>query len=262
MLAALLFFCAVGGVAGLAAGLFGIGGGVIIVPALASALAFKGVDEALIMHLAIGTSLAIIVVTGASSAFGHWKKGAVSRDLLVLMLPGLICGAVLGGLVADHLDGRQLERFFGVFMLLLAAHMLLSKRVSEKAHVSGRPAMFAAGTTIGTFSALFGVGGGVLSVPWLARNGAGLTHAIGTSAACGLPIALVGALTFMMTGLGHAGLPEGSLGYLYWPAFAGVAMFSVPAARCGAKLAHYLSPERLRTLFALVMVVVGITLVL
>ncbi|WP_255304400.1 sulfite exporter TauE/SafE family protein [Cobetia sp. 5-25-4-2] len=94
MLVAIVFFSVVGGMAGLAAGLFGIGGGVIIVPALSMALAYLGVDAASIMHLAIGTSLAIIVVTGASSAFGHWKKGAVSLDLLTRMLPGLICGAV------------------------------------------------------------------------------------------------------------------------------------------------------------------------
>ncbi|MAY70112.1 sulfite exporter TauE/SafE family protein [Halomonas litopenaei] len=262
MLAALLFFSAVGGLAGLVAGLFGIGGGIIIVPALSLALAHQGVEAGLVMHLAIGTSLAIIVVTGASSAFSHWRKGAVSLDLLARMLPGLMCGAVLGGLVAEQLDAQQLERYFGVFMLLLALHMLLSRGVSEADSGAGRPAMFAAGTAIGTFSALFGVGGGVLSVPWLARNGAGVTHAVGTSAACGLPIAAAGAITFLFTGLGHAGLPSGSSGYLYWPAFFGVALFSVPAARLGAKLAHFLPPHRLRQLFAAVMLVVGLKLIL
>ncbi len=171
------------------------------------------------------------------------------------------CGAVLGGLVAEQLDGQQLERYFGIFMLLLALNMLVSSGRNKEEHRAGRPVMFVASTAIGTFSALFGVGGGVLSVPWLARNGAGVTHAIGTSSACGLPIAAAGALTFMFTGLGHADLPAGSTGYLYWPAFFGVAIFSIPAARIGARLAHHLPPERLRQLFALVMLIVGITLI-
>jgi uncharacterized membrane protein YfcA len=117
--------------------------------------------------------------------------------------------------------------------------------------------MVAAGTLIGTFSALFGVGGGVLSVPWLAKNGASLARAIGTSAACGLPIAAVGAATFMVTGQGQSTLPAYSTGYLYWPAFVGIALFSVPCARLGVRLAHHLSPRLLKRLFALLMLLVG-----
>lgn len=261
MLSALLFFCLVGSVAGVIAGLFGIGGGVVIVPALMVAFNQLGIDSAVGIHLAIGTSLAIITVTGASSALGHWKQGAVVVELLKPMLPGLMLGAVLGGVIAGELRADLLERYFGVFMLLLALRMLLAKPPTPGQHPAGRPAMFVAGTFIGTFSALFGVGGGVLSVPWLARSGARLAQAIGTSAACGLPIALVGAVTFMITGHGQAALPSYSTGYLYWPAFAGIALFSVPCARFGVRLAHHLSPRLLRRLFALLMLLVGLKLI-
>ncbi|APX92601.1 hypothetical protein BWR19_06405 [Halomonas sp. 1513] len=262
MLSALLFFSLVGAVAGVIAGLFGIGGGVVIVPAMIVALNQQGVDPAVVIHLAIGTSLAVITVTGASSARGHWRKGAVVVDLLKRMLPGLVIGAVLGGWVADQLRAELLERYFGVFMLILALRMLLAGPPKAGRQVAGMPAMFAASTLIGTFSALFGVGGGVLSVPWLARSGASLARAIGTSAACGLPIAAVGAATFMVTGQGQVSLPAYTTGYLYWPAFAGIALFSVPCARLGVRLAHYLPPRLLRRLFALLMLLVGLTLIL
>ncbi|PAU76523.1 sulfite exporter TauE/SafE family protein [Halomonas salipaludis] len=261
MLSALLFFCLVGAVAGMIAGLFGIGGGVVIVPALIVALNQQGVDPAVVIHLAIGTSLAIITVTGASSALGHWQKGAVVVDLLKRMLPGLMLGAVLGGLIADQLRAELLERYFGIFMLLLALRMLLARPPKPGRQPAGMPAMLVVSTSIGTFSALFGVGGGVLSVPWLARSGATLARAIGTSAACGLPIAAVGAATFMFTGQGQASLPAYSSGYLYWPAFIGIALFSVPCARVGVRLAHHLSPRLLRRLFALLMLVVGLKLI-
>ncbi|MDR5904180.1 sulfite exporter TauE/SafE family protein [Franzmannia qiaohouensis] len=262
MLTALLFFCLVGAFAGMIAGLFGIGGGVVIVPALIVALNQQGVDPSVVIHLAIGTSLAIITVTGASSALGHWRKGAVLVDLLKRMLPGLVLGAVLGGLIADQLRAELLERYFGVFMLLLALRMLLSGPPKAGRRAAGLPVMFTVSTLIGTFSALFGVGGGVLSVPWLARNGASLARAIGTSAACGLPIAAVGAATFMLTGQGQASLPTYATGYLYWPAFAGIALFSVPCARLGVRLAHHLPPRLLKRLFALLMLLVGLTLIL
>jgi uncharacterized membrane protein YfcA len=257
MLSALLFFSLVGAVAGVMAGLFGIGGGVVIVPALIVALNQQGVDPGVVAHLAIGTSLGIITVTGASSALGHWKQGAVAIELLRSMLPGLMLGAVIGGLIADQLPAELLERYFGVFMLLLALRMLFAKPPGEGQQLAGLPVMVAAGTLIGTFSALFGVGGGVLSVPWLAKNGASLARAIGTSAACGLPIAAVGAATFMVTGQGQSTLPAYSTGYLYWPAFVGIALFSVPCARLGVRLAHHLSPQLLKRLFALLMLLVG-----
>lgn len=262
MLSAILFFLLVGATAGLIAGLFGIGGGVVIVPALIMTLNQMKVDPTVVVHLAIGTSLAIITVTGASSAFGHWKQDAVATELLSRMLPGLILGAVSGGVIADHLEAERLEQYFGIFMLALSLWMLFASPPESSRQQASIPVMVAAGTLIGGFSALFGVGGGVLNVPWLTRNGANLARAIGTSAACGFPIAAVGAATFVVTGRDQSMLPLYSSGYLYWPAFFGIAISSIPCARLGAKLAHHLQPKLLKRLFAILMLLVGLKLVL
>jgi uncharacterized protein len=262
MLASLLFIFSVGAVAGFIAGLFGIGGGVVIVPALIVALNHQGIDPEIVIHLAIGTSLATIAVTGASSAYGHWRQGAVARELLMRMLPGLIAGSVLGGVIASLIRADLLERFFGLFLILLALRLMLSRMPSPREEGAGRFVMASAGTVVGAFSALFGIGGGLLSVPWLVRCGATLQRAIGTSAACGFPIALVGALTFVVTGLGDGRLPPGSTGYLYWPAFAGMIVCSVPLARLGVLVAHRLSALLLRRLFALMILGIGVRLLL
>ncbi len=257
-----MFFLLVGATAGLIAGLFGIGGGVVIVPALIMTLDQLGVDPTVVVHLAIGTSLAIITVTGASSALGHWKKNAVSTKLLSQMLPGLVLGAVCGGVIADHLQAERLEQYFGIFMLALSLWMMFSKPTESRQYHANSPVMVAAGTLIGGFSALFGVGGGVLNVPWLTRNGADLSQAIGTSAACGFPIAAVGAATFIATGQDESMLPVYTSGYLYWPAFLGIAISSIPCARLGANLAHYLQAKLLKRLFAILMLLVGLKLIL
>lgn len=261
MLLSLLFYCLVGGVAGFIAGLFGIGGGVVIVPALLFAFAQQGIDATVMTHMAIGTSLATIAVTGSSSAFGHWQRGAVARSLLVRLLPGLIAGAVLGGLLASVLPAAQLQLLFGVFLILLALRLLLSRMPGASNEGAGTLETFGAGTVIGTFSALFGIGGGVLSVPWLLRSGASMTRAIGTSAACGIPIAAFGALTFVATGYRHAALPDHASGFLYWPAFLGMVLCSVPFARLGVAAAHRLPADLLRKLFALVIMLVGLKII-
>lgn len=261
MLASLLFIFSVGAVAGFIAGLFGIGGGIVIVPALIFGLKAQGIDESLVIHMAIGTSLATIAVTGASSAFGHWQKGAVSRGMLAGMLPGLMAGAVLGGVIASLIQAAMLELFFGLFLIVIAIRMMVTQKPPTAGEVASRWAMGAAGTVIGAFSALFGVGGGVLSVPWLIRSGATLKRAIGTSAACGFPIAVFGALTFLVTGLDAAALPAYATGYLYWPAFLGMVVCSVPTARLGVMAAHYLPSTLLKRLFSFLILLIGLRLV-
>ncbi|MDW5376022.1 sulfite exporter TauE/SafE family protein [Halomonas sp. HP20-15] len=262
MLLSFLYFALVGGVAGFVAGLFGIGGGVVIVPALLFAFAQQGIDASVMTHMAIGTSLATITVTGSSSAFGHWQRGGVAKPLLVRLLPGLIAGAVLGGMLASVLPAAQLQTLFGLFLILLALRLLFSRMPTAAGERAGGLQTTAAGTVIGAFSALFGVGGGVLSVPWLLRSGASMTRAIGTSAACGIPIAAFGALTFVVTGYRHAALPDYASGFLYWPAFLGMVLCSVPAARLGVAAAHRLPAGLLRKLFALVIMLVGLKILL
>lgn len=255
-------YLALGAVAGTLAGLYGVGGGLIIVPALITAFDLQGVSPEVAMHLAVGTSLATIVVTGASSTWGHQRRGSIRWDWLRAMLPGLILGAIAGVFVAGSLAGGQLGTLFGVFVLLVAAKMALGRGPKPGSLQPARLAMGLAGGVIGAVSALFGIGGGTLSVPWLIRCAAPMPVAVGTSSACGLPIALFGAATFMVMGWGHSLLPAGALGFVMLPALLGIVLASVPCARLGVLLAHRLPARVLRLSFAALLTAVGLKFLL
>lgn len=253
-----LGYLALGSVAGTMAGLFGVGGGLIIVPALVFAFGPQGIDPSIAMHLAIGTSLATIVITGASSAWAHQQRGSIQRQWFLRLLPGLILGAIAGVIVAGALSGGLLGTLFGIFVMLIAIKLALGGGPKPGQQAPGRLGMGLAGGIIGGVSALFGIGGGMLSVPWLSRCGASMTQAVGTSAACGLPIALFGAATFIVVGWNHPLLPPGATGFVMWPAFLGIVLASVPFARLGARLAHKLPARVLRLAFATLLAVVGL----
>ncbi|WP_346799039.1 sulfite exporter TauE/SafE family protein [Halomonas sp. Bachu 37] len=255
-------YLGLGAAAGTMAGLFGVGGGLIIVPALVLAFGLQGVRDEIVMHVAVGTSLATIVVTGASSALGHYRRGSVYMPWFLALLPGLMLGAIAGVFVAGSLSGTLLGALFGVFVLLVALKMALGLAPKHGAKTPGRVGMAVAGTVIGGISALFGIGGGTLAVPWLSRCGASMTQAVGTSAACGFPIALFGALTFMVVGWQHPLLPGWTTGFVMWPAVLGIVVTSVPFARLGVKLAHRLPARLLRLAFATLLAVVGVRFLL
>ncbi|WP_311949086.1 sulfite exporter TauE/SafE family protein [Halomonas piscis] len=258
----LLGYLALGAAAGTLAGLFGVGGGIIIVPALVFAFGLQNIAPEVVVHLAVGTSLATIVVTGTSSAYGHWQRGSIYLPWLKALLPGLILGAVLGVFVAGGLSATVLGTLFGIFIVLVAIRMLLGLSPKPGSTPPGNVAMGVAGGVIGGISALFGIGGGTLSVPWLSRCGASMTRAVGTSAACGLPIALAGALTFIVVGRGNPMLPDAATGFVMWPAFFGVVLASVPFARVGVRLAHVLPARLMRYAFALLLIVVGVRFIM
>ncbi|MGM0831868.1 sulfite exporter TauE/SafE family protein [Halomonas qinghailakensis] len=251
-----------GSAAGTMAGLFGVGGGLIIVPALVFAFGLQGVAPEITMHLAVGTSLATIVITGASSALGHYRKGSIHKPWFMALLPGLMLGAIGGGFIADNLSGTVLGTLFGVFVLLLATKMVLGLSPKPGSVPPGNAPMAIAGGVVGTISALFGIGGGAMTVPWLSRCGASMTQAVGTSAACGLPIAAVGAITFIVVGWGNPLLPPWATGFVMWPAFIGIVLTSVPFARIGVRLAHVLPANVLRFSFAALLAAVGIRFIL
>ena len=254
----LLGYLALGAIAGTMAGLFGVGGGLIIVPALVFAFGPQGIDPSIAMHLAIGTSLATIVVTGSSSTWAHYQRGSIKRDWFLLLLPGLVLGAIAGVFVAGALSGGLLGTLFGLFVVLMGGKMALGLGPKFGRAAPGKLGMGVAGGVIGGISALFGIGGGTLSVPWLSRCGATMPQAVGTSAACGLPIALFGAITFIIVGWNHPLLPPGATGFVMWPAFLGIVLASVPFARLGARLAHLLPPRVLRLGFAALLLIVGL----
>ncbi|WP_249979285.1 sulfite exporter TauE/SafE family protein [Vreelandella olivaria] len=255
-------YLALGAAAGIMAGVFGVGGGIIIVPVLVFAFGVQNIAPEITMHLAVGTSLATIVVTGASSALGHIRRGSVHRPWFMALLPGLMLGAIGGVFIAGSLSGTMLGTLFGIFVLLLATKMVLGLKPKPGTVVPGKTAMTIAGGVVGAISALFGIGGGAMTVPWLSRCGATMTQAVGTSAACGLPIAVVGAITFIIVGWGNPLLPPWATGFVMWPAFLGIVVASVPFARIGVRLAHVLPAHVLRFSFAALLAVVGLRFIL
>ncbi len=248
-----LIYLATGAFAGVLAGLLGVGGGLIIVPVLALSFAAQGVADEVIMHLAVGTSLATIIFTSLSSVYAHHRRGAVEWSALGSLAPGILVGALCGALVARWLPTLSLRYLFGVFELVVALQMALSLKPAPHRGLPGRWGMSGAGAVIGSLSALVGVGGGTLTVPFLLWCNVTMQRAIATSAACGLPIAVAGAAGFMISGWNNEQLPAWSSGYLYWPALLGVAAASVLLAPLGARLAHSLPTAILKQLFALLL---------
>lgn len=254
----LAVYLTLGAVAGLLAGLFGVGGGLIIVPVLAWVFIGQGMEVGVIMHLAIGTSLASIWLTSIMSIRAHHRRGAVNWPLVGRLVVGIVLGAFVGALIADQLPTPVLKRVFGVFELLVAVQMLLVSRYQAHFDLPGRAGLTLAGGVIGTLSAIIGIGGGTLTVPFLVWCRVPMLQAVATSAACGLPIAIAGALGFILTGWGVPGLPAWSTGYLYWPAWLGIVLASSVTAGLGARLAHHLPAARLRQLFALLLMGLGL----
>ena len=250
-------YLTVGALAGFLSGLFGLGGGVIIVPVLIFMFTASNLSIEVVTHLAIGTSLATIAVTSISSAFAHHQKGAVRWDLIRWIIPGILIGSVLGGLFAASLPGPILQLLFGFLLVAVSAQLFLSPALKVLA-APGNFLLGTAGVVIGSVSALFGIGGGTLTTPFLSSVGASIRQAVGSAAACGLPIAVAGGLTYLVAGQGNSALPEGSLGYIYIPAWIGIVLASIPFARLGALVAHLMNEQILRRLFAAVILLLGI----
>jgi uncharacterized membrane protein YfcA len=255
-------FLAVGSVAGVLAGLLGVGGGLIIVPALIWVFRGTGVADHVVAHLAVGTSLATIVATSLSSIRAHHARGAVRWPIVARLAGGIVAGTWLGAAVADQLPTAALQRAVGVFALLVAVQMLAGGRAEGHRDLPGTLGMTGAGAVIGAVSGVVGIGGGSLTVPFLTWCRVGMREAVATSAACGFPIALAGTVGFVVTGLDAPDLPPGSTGFVSWPAFAGVALASILTAPVGAHLAHTLPVPVLKRVFAAVLVLVGAKLLL
>jgi uncharacterized membrane protein YfcA len=250
-------FLALGAVAGTLAGLLGVGGGLIIVPVLLWVFLHQGMDPSVVVHLAVGTSLASIIVTSVASIIAHNRRGAVRWPVVALLAPGIVVGAWVGAVVADLLPSIWLQRVFGCFAIVVGLQMAFGLQVGAHRAMPGRWGMLMAGSVIGVVSAVVGIGGGSMTVPFLHWNSMDMRNAVATSAACGLPIALAGALGFLISGWNEQALPAGASGYLYWPALPGIVVASVLFAPLGAHLAHTLPLPLLRRIFALLLLLVG-----
>ncbi len=246
--------------AGLIAGLFGVGGGLIVVPVLASVFAWQSLAPAHTMQLALGTSLVTIVATSLASTWSHQRYGGVHWAIFRRLAPGIVVGSWLGAGLADRLDSDDLRLGFGLAECLLGVYMWFKKPGLVQAepaspHVA---ALLGGGVGIGAVSSLAGIGGGTLTVPYLLRSGLAMTRAVGTSAACGVPIAVFGSLSYLYFGWDQAGLPEQAWGYLYWPAALGIMLMSAVCAPLGAAWAQRLPPTALKRGFALLLVLMGV----
>lgn len=257
ILEALPYYLLLGMVAGLLAGMLGVGGGLVIVPVLVLLFGLADMAPSITMHLALGTSLATIVGTSISSAWAHHRYGAVLWSVCLRLTPGIVLGAWLGAAFADQLSSNGLQKIFGIFELLVALQMGLALQPAAHRQLPGSVVMGLAGGVIGAVSAIVGIGGGTLTVPFLHWCNVSIRNAVATSAACGLPIAVAGALGYLVMGWGNPALPAWSSGYLYWPAFVSIMAASLLFAPLGVRLAHRLPAARLRQLFALFLLVVG-----
>jgi uncharacterized membrane protein YfcA len=258
----LLAYLLTGAVAGLMAGLLGIGGGLVIVPALALLFGARDMMGAHLMHVAVGTSLATIVPTSIASLLAHHRRASVLWPVVRTLAPGIILGALAGAALARSVSSSGLALFFGMFELGVALQLWFGVRPAAHRTLPGPAGMNAAGGIIGSLSALLGIGGGTLTTPFLLWNGVDIRHAIGTSAACGLPIAVAGATGFAVSGSNAMAQLDWSTGFVYWPAAGMIVLASVPAAPLGARLAHWLPRHLLARLFALFLLVAGLKMVL
>lgn len=239
-----------GALAGFAAGLLGIGGGLIIVPVLYFIFSTFGYEHQYLMQMALTTSLATIVITSISSARAHHKKQAVLWPLVFLLSPGIILGAALGGVFASSINSESLRLFFALFEFTIATNLLLKKLPTRHNYKIRKLAATGGGMIIGFISTLVGIGGGTMTVPFLHWFNISMRNAVATSAACGFPIALIGTLSFIVTSYGQQVGSAYSTGYLQYDAFLFVASSSFLAAPLGAKVAHSVSEKTLRLSFA------------
>lgn len=254
----LILYLVLGAVAGTLAGLLGVGGGLLIVPVLAWMFLLQGHSPEVLMHMAVGTSLATIVMTSISSVRAHHGRGAVLWAAFARLAPGIVFGAWLGVMLAGSLRGDTLRQVFGVFELLVAVQMWINRPVPPHRALPGAAGMGLAGMVIGAVSAVVGIGGGTLTVPFLQWCNVAMRQAVATAAATGLPIALAGAVGYVVAGWGNPALPGMATGYLYWPSFLGIVAASVLFAPLGAYWAHRLPARQLKRFFALFLAMLGI----
>ena len=244
-------------VAGLLAGLLGIGGGLVIVPMLAFLFSWQGIPSAIIMHLALGTSMATIIFTSLSSLMAHHRRGAVDWDVVRRIVLGILFGSFAGPYIVAGLSTKFLKIFFVIFLFVVGTQLLFNRRPRPSRELPGSAGMFGAGGIIGVISALVGIGGGTLSVSFMLWCNVAIHRAIGTSAAIGLPIALAGTLGYLLNGWSNELLPAHSLGFIYLPALIAISAVTMLTAPLGAKLAHSLPVAQLKRLFGLLLYVVG-----
>lgn len=253
----LVALAAAGLFAGLVAGLFGIGGGVVIVPTLFFLLSTMGYEETA-MHVAVSTSLATIILTSMRSVAAHNKRGAVDWAIIRGWSPWIVLGAVVGMLLAGYFSKQVMLGIFGTILILFAAQFYFGRPTWTLASEMPKGVVRAAiGSVNGALSSIMGIGGGTLGVTLMTLCAMPMHRAVATAAGWGVAIGLPGAIAAIIVGWGRDGLPPFSAGFVNLPAFALISVFTVVMAPVGASLAHRLDADRLRRLFGILLAVVS-----
>lgn len=259
----LLIYLSMGAVVGFFAGLLGIGGGLIIVPALTFIFTAQDFPPDRILHLALGTTMATIIFTSAASLRAHHSYGAINWVIVKHITPGIILGTFIGTTIASTLTNQVLSIIFVVFIFFAATQMLLKLNPVPSFQLPGKIGLFAAGNLIGAISSLVAIGGGLLSVPFLSICNVKLHQAIGTASAIGFPIAITGTAGYITNGLMLAqSLPDYCLGYVYLPALAWLVLASMITAPYGARTAHSIQTATLKKIFVALLYCLGVKMLL
>jgi uncharacterized membrane protein YfcA len=248
-----LALCAMGIFGGFAAGLLGIGGGMILVPFMTMILSALHFPVELIVHMSIATCLATILFTSISSVRAHHLQGAVLWPVVKLLSPGILVGSWIGPWIGKQMNTTVMALFFGVFVAIAATQMLIETKPAGHRELPGAGGMFAAGGVVGVLAGLVGAGGGFISIPFMTWCHVPMHNAVATSAALGFPIALASTLGNVIGGWKVDNPLPGGVGYLWLPALAVIATASVTFAPLGARVAHAMNVGQLKRIFALML---------
>ena len=252
----------IGAAAGLLAGLLGVGGGLILVPAMVSVFECYHIGGVYLQHLAVGTSLLVMVFTSMSSIVAHHRNHAVDWYVMRRMAPALMIGALVGSQVAKEVSSSALKWFFIVYAYCVALQLLCNFKLAIRQSLPKTAGLWGISSGIGFISSLVGIGGGSMNVPFLSGCNIPLPRAIATSAALGWPISVAGAVGYWVMGWSAPGLPSGALGFVYLPAAFVLLLATMVVTPVGAKLTHTLPVPLLRKIFAILMIVAASMMVL
>ena len=256
----ILLYFLLGTFSGVLAGLFGIGGGIIIIPTFFYIFSYLGFAEEILSHMVLGSSLGVIVFSSLSSTFSHHLKGAVNWKLIKVVVPSIVIGSSLGGITAGYLESSTLQGLVSLFLVVASIQLIFEFPPPSQNPKTNLVGPVIAGGGIGWLSGVFGIGGGIFSVPYFYHRGLTMMNAIGTSAACGIPIALAGSISYMFIGFENINLPNNSIGYIYLPATLIVGLMSSITAKYGVNIAHRMKQKKLRIAFAFLVMIMALNL--
>lgn len=256
----IIFYILIGSISGFLAGLLGIGGGLVIIPCLYFVFNYLHYDASIIMHLAVGTALASIVMSTLGSALAHHKKKAIVWQVVQNFVPFMMVGSIIGAWIANQLSSANMQLVIGLFAIWTAYSMFKKKSVQTVTDMDLPPAwqQRSVGGMIGIASSIFGIAGGSITVPYLVKHGVLIQRAVATSSACGVPISIMGAMAYLFFGSQHTIQAPNSIGYVHIYAFLGISITSFMTAKLGVKVAHAISAIKLKKVFAIELALVGV----